>query len=74
MQLTATLLVGGVVTVDNAIAHLLLGDAHLAHAAMEVVFRAVGAVQFVREVRTIDDAVANTMRLTDVPHLGHATY
>ena len=74
MQLTATLLVGGVVTVDDAIAHLLLGDAHLPHAAVEVMLRAVWAVQLVREVRAVDDAVANAMRLTDVPHLGHATY
>jgi hypothetical protein len=72
--LTAAFLVGAVVTVDGPVAHFLLGDAHLADAAVEVVFRAVGAVQLVGKVRAVDDSVANAVRLADVAHLGDATW
>ena len=71
-RLTTSFLVGSIVAVDHTVAHLLLGDAHLADAAVEVVLRAVRAVQLVGEVGAVDDAVANAVRLADVAHLGHA--
>ena len=71
-RLTTSFLVGSIVAVDHTVAHLLLGDAHLADAAVEVVLRAVRAVQLVGEVGAVDDAVANAVRLPDVAHLGNA--
>ena len=72
-KLTATLFVCSVVTVYDAVAHLLLGDAHLADAAVEVMFRAVGAIELVGKVGAVDDAVTDAMRLADVTHFSDAT-
>ena len=72
--LTASLLVCPVVAVLHPVAHLVLGDAGLTHAAVEVVLRAIGAVQLVGEVRAVHDAVANAIAAARVAQFGHAAW
>lgn len=73
-RLTTSFLVGSIVAVDHTVAHLLLGDAHLADAAVEVVLWAVRAIELVWKVRTVDDAVTDAMGLANVSHLSNASY
>ena len=73
MRLTASFLVGAVVAVRVAVAHLALLDAVLADAAVEVVLGAVRAVQLVAEVWAVHHAVAHAPLATGVPQLSHAS-
>ena len=55
--LTTSPLIRSIVTVEDAIAHLGLVDALPAHPAVEVLLRAVVAVELVTEVGTVHDTV-----------------
>ena len=62
--LTAAPLVRPVVAVPNSIAHPVLVNALLPHAAVEVLLRAVFAVELVTKVWTVHDTVTHPGFLT----------